>query len=289
MLNAPQNGLMIGPVQFGLQVQPDPNARSRPPPRRCSAGTPARHYPDQPTAASPRKAVRIRVKRRRGRSDGIIPVPWRLRIGVAVEHRLDSRCARPESATAHFVRICVAGHAIRQPWHAGMLRRGAARKARAGQVEGSPKQVDRADLAREPGAKHVENPRGLQQDAPEALRKLGVVGAVHRVLFEGNRGRNFIREMPDAHRRTQALQRAHHLLVKRRHGHRFKRNRSGFALAGFHQQAMFKKIEIDLQHTGAVRHGRGGHAANRGVEGHVPAVIDGRCKCQPDLAHNLHP
>ena len=78
------------------------------------------------------------------------------------------------------------------------MRRGRpAREPRDGQVERPPEQVDRADLADEPAAEHLEHPVHLDQRQPEPLRLVAVVGGVLRVLLERDGVGDLDRHRPD--------------------------------------------------------------------------------------------
>ena len=230
-----------------------------------------------------------RVEAGLSRCDGALRVAGRFRIGVAVKNWLDAGRAWPESTTADLVRISIARHTIGQASHAGMLGCRAAGEASAGEIERSPEEVDRAHLAGEASAKDGEDPRGLQQDAPETLRVFGVVGLVGVVLLEGNGLRDLNRHVPDVHRRVEFIERGLDLLVKRGDRHGLERYGAAAAIAGLQQQDVFDKVEVDLQHSRAVWHGRGGDAANGRVERHVPGMVDRRHEREPDLADDLHP
>ena len=52
---------------------------------------------------------------------------------------------------------------------------------------------------------------------------------------------------------------------------------------------MADEVEIYLQHPYAVRHGQRGEAADGGIEGDVPRVVDRRHKGEANLAHDLEP
>ena len=61
------------------------------------------------------------------------------------------------------------------------------------------------------------------------------------------------------------------------------------AIVGLKQQNVFDEIEVDLQHSRTMGHGRGGETANGGVERHVPGMVDRRHECEPNLTDDLHP
>jgi hypothetical protein len=74
--------------------------------------------------------------------------------------------------------------------------------------------VDRAHLARETRAKQSEDPRSLQQYAPEALHVLSVVRPVSETLIEGNGLRDFNRHALDPDRSSETNERGHDLLME---------------------------------------------------------------------------
>src|ERR1017187_7692838 len=170
-----------------------------------------------------------------------------------------------------------------------VLGRGAAREARASKIERAPKEVDRAHLASKASAEHVEDPSGLQQDAPESLHVFRVVFPVGKVLIEGNGLCDFNRHLPDPDGRLKAIERDHNLLIEICHRRGPKINRGAPVVAGLQYQNMPNEVEIDLQEAVTVRHWGRCEAANGGVERHIPCVIDGRRKCQPHLANDLGP
>jgi hypothetical protein len=59
-----------------------------------------------------------------------------------------------------------------------MLGRSSAGEARAGQIEGSPEEVDGAHFALESRAENGEDAGGLQQNTPETLGIFGVIALV---------------------------------------------------------------------------------------------------------------
>src|ERR1035437_730829 len=187
------------------------------------------------------------------------------------------------------MRISVGRDASRQAGHAGMLWRSASGETRAGQVEGSPEEVDGAHFAGESGAEDGEDARGLQQDVPEALRIFGVITLVGEVLVEGNGFGDLSRDMPDVYRNAEAFERGLELLIERGHGHRLERDSLAARFAGLKDEQVVEEIEIDLYDEGTVSHGRGGDASNGGVESDAPAMVDGRREGEPDFANDLHP
>src|SRR5262249_14297545 len=131
-----------------------------------------------------------------------------LGVGVGIEDAArEGVVARPEAGAAHLVRVRFAGHRIRQPRYAtGVRRRRASREARDGQVEAAPEEMHRAHLAEETAAKVRDDDVGLQQYAPEAPGRIGVVAAVCAVLGEANRVDELHRSVVDRDRDTELAQ-----------------------------------------------------------------------------------
>src|SRR5579864_3839391 len=93
-------------------------------------------------------------------------------------------------------------------------RRPAARKARHGQIEAAPEEMDRTRLADEPPPKLLEDGVGPQQDAPESMRVRRIVRGVPGVLFKANRVRvlRWLRPDPDIDR--EPLERPYHVVIE---------------------------------------------------------------------------
>ena len=106
----------------------------------------------------------------------------------------------------------------------------------------------------EASAEHVEDPSGLQQDAPQSLHVFRVVFPVGKVLIEGNGLRDFNRHLPDPDGRLEAIERGHNLLIESCHGRGPKINRGAPVVAGLQYQNMPDEVEIDLQEAVTVRH-----------------------------------
>jgi len=58
---------------------------------------------------------------------------------------------------------------------------------------------------------------------------------------------------------------------------------------GLDAQDVVYEVEVNLQRARAMPHGQRAQAARGGMEGDVPAVVDGRREREHDLAHDLHP
>ena len=95
-----------------------------------------------------------------------------------------------------------------------MMGRGSSRKARHGEIEAAPEEVDGADFAEEAGAKLGEDTLGLDQDAPETPGVLWVVGVVLLVLSEGNGVGQLDRHGPNFHLDAEVSERSHDVPIK---------------------------------------------------------------------------
>src|SRR3989442_12730550 len=119
--------------------------------------------------------------------DRILFEPYRLGIGVGVEDRhVHGAATRPETTTAHLVRVGFDGYKARQVRRAWVRRRPATGETGEGQVKGPPEEMYRAHLADEPGAKLRQHAACLQQNAPDALRIFGIIGRMLLILFKGS-------------------------------------------------------------------------------------------------------
>src|SRR5438309_9426723 len=105
--------------------------------------------------------------------------------------------------------------------------------------------MDQAYLSREACAKDRENPRGLQQNVPEARHVLGVVGSVYEVVLEWDGVRDLDGHVPDTHRGSKAVERRHDLLVKRGNGHWFEWDGFAAAVTGLQQEHVLNEVEVD--------------------------------------------
>src|SRR5262249_23281026 len=96
--------------------------------------------------------------------------------------------ARPEARAAALVAVALGVRPARIARHrAGRSGGAAPREARDGEIEAAPEEVDGAAFAEEPRAEFTEHAECRQHRATEALRGVGVVGAVRLVLVERDR------------------------------------------------------------------------------------------------------
>src|SRR5438874_6909597 len=103
--------------------------------------------------------AQLRMKRRGGWLNFCIRETIGRRIGVGIEEcRGNLVVARPQTKTAHFLRIGLAGDRVGQMGDAaGMRRRRPAGKARYREIEAAPEKMHRAALAAETRTKFFEN------------------------------------------------------------------------------------------------------------------------------------
>jgi hypothetical protein len=157
------------------------------------------------------------------------------------------------------------------------------------EVGGAPEQMHRAALTDEAGAELLEHPVGLDEDLPEPVGVLAVVGPVRFVLLEGDGILDLVGLRVDLDRQAERRELRHQPAVERRHRLRLERERRGAAAARLHHQAVVDEVEIDLKALGAVRDRRGGQPAGGDVVRGMPGVVDPGAPGQPDLAGDLQP
>src|SRR6266550_2117537 len=162
--------------------------------------------------------AQLRMKRRRGWLNFCIRETIGRRIGVGIEEcRGNLVVARPETETAHFLRISFARDRVRQMGNAaGMRRRAPARKARYREIEAAPEEVHRTALAAKTRTKFLENPIGLQKHAPESIGVFRIVSRVFLIAVERDRFQRFVRPHSDLHFNCELSQFTHHRAVKTR-------------------------------------------------------------------------
>src|SRR5262249_6903557 len=121
------------------------------------------------------------------------------------------------AGAAHLMRISVAGHRVRQAGHRRMERRRTPGKARHGEVEATPEEMNRAYFAKEAGAELLEDAIGLGEHSPKSMRSAGVIGPMPMVLREPDRIRDLARQVIDRHGDAKAGQRADDALMELGH------------------------------------------------------------------------
>ena len=200
------------------------------------------------------------LNRRRGKAG-------RLRIGVGVKCGMGKPViAGPEAGAAHLMRIGFLRHCVAKMGYAArMQRRPAAGKARDRQVEAAPEEMHRAAFADEARSERPEHPVRLQQNAPELLCVIGVIGRMRVVLAEADWRVDLVRQVVDADLDAQFGQNAHQLGVKCGDGARMKPDLPDGAIARGGEQHMPRKIEIELECALAKGNRRRGQSPRRHI------------------------
>src|SRR5450631_1521372 len=133
------------------------------------------------------------------------------RRGVGIERRsLDIAAAGPEARAAHFVRVGFASDWV-CPWTLGSP---PAREASHTEIETSPEEVHRTDFAKKSGAEFLEYLIDPNQDAPEFIYRLRIVGGMNLVPLERNGIGNLAGRRPDLHVHAEIGKGRHELLVE---------------------------------------------------------------------------
>ena len=226
----------------------------------------------------------LRLERRLGKAG-------RLRVGVGIEGGLrHGAAAWPEPAAADLVGIGLPHHPIADMrGRARMGGRGAAGEAGHGQVEAAPEEMHRTDLADEARAEQGEDAIALDEDAPEAVGIVAIIGRMGSILLERDRVGDLDRHGPDLHDDSQGLQLGHEIAIEIGDRARLQGHVGGPAFARGDHETMVDEIEVDLKAEGTVGHRRGGQPAGGHIERHLPPVIDQRGLGQADLADDLSP
>src|SRR5581483_4896891 len=81
---------------------------------------------------------------------------------------------------------------------AGMLRRPPSGKARHREIEAAPEEMHRGDLAEEGTAEMREHMVGGEQDAPEAVGIIAIIGRMHAILGKRDGIRDLVGHCVDA-------------------------------------------------------------------------------------------
>jgi hypothetical protein len=149
--------------------------------------------------------------------------------------------------------------------------------------------MNRADLVEKARAEKGEDAVRLDQNTPEAVGEIVVIGGMPMVGLEADRMLDFTGQGPDPHIETERAHSPHQLGMEI--GDRPRLQGKGFlpAVIDADPQAMLDKVEIDLKGVRAVGDRRGGKTAAGDVERHLPPVIDHWRLRQADLADDLRP
>jgi hypothetical protein len=125
------------------------------------------------------------------------------------------------------------------------------------QVEASPEEMDRARLAGEAGAEHIEQAVGLDEGVPEALDRFSVVAGVLGVLGERDRDGHLVRPGEERDADAELAEDAHRLGVEARHRPRFEGDDPGVAVRGAHHQCVVEEVKLDVEARRLGVHQRG--------------------------------
>src|SRR6476469_588602 len=95
-----------------------------------------------------------------------------------------------------------------------MRRRSPSGKSRDREVKASPEKMHRAAFADESRAKLLEDPIGLQENAPEAVRVLGIIRGMFPIQWKRSPVFDFVRRSRDFHLQVQVTQSTYQALVE---------------------------------------------------------------------------
>ena len=229
---------------------------------------------------------------RRRRPDARVREARRSRRRVGEEHRLVHRDApaglpaRPEAEGDRLVRVPLARDRI------GALarRRAPPGEARGGQVEAAPEEVHGALLAHEPVLERPQRRVDAAEHLPEAVRRLGVVGADRVVPVEGDGIGALDRRRPDAHLDPERVEPREVGVVERVHRHPAERQRLGAPLVAAEHDRVLDEVELHVDGALALQERRRRREpARRDAERGVPPVVLGRRQRERGLPDDLRP
>ena len=170
-----------------------------------------------------------------------------------------------------------------------MQRRAAAGKSRDREIETAPEEMHGARLSKKRRAEIREDLVRTQQDAPEAVCEIGIVGTVRLILVERNRVWDFVRHRIDTQIQPEFTQRHEHRRIEGCNRHGLERNRVGRAVAHTQPQKMVDEIELDLE----IAPGEGDHgrvqSARSDMQRQMPGMVQPRPPLETDLTHDLRP
>ncbi len=203
---------------------------------------------------------------------------------------VDAVAAGPKARTADLVRIGLLHHNVRDPRGlACEARRCAAGKACDRQIEAAPEEMDGAGLPQEASPKLFHHAIALHQSPPEAVRILGIIGAVNVVLAERDRAGDLARLFANLHFDIDIGERLHDSGVKIRHASRPQLHSPMAAVAHVDVEKVSVEIELDFEGTLPVGDRRGRQPLGAHIQGDMPAVIEPGSARQADLADDLRP
>ena len=172
----------------------------------------------------------------------------RFGIGIRVKDSLrESVIAGPEPGAAYFVRIGFAHDRIGQSGHAaGMERSPPSGETSYCEIKAAPEEVDRAYLAQKAAAEKLEHAIGLDERAPEGMRRVGIIGSMQPIIREADRVLHLVRHFVYANGDPDAVQEIENPAVKLGNGLRFERMRPLRTPAGADGEAVTNEIKLNL-------------------------------------------
>ncbi|MBV8095187.1 MAG: hypothetical protein JO110_18545 [Acetobacteraceae bacterium] len=142
------------------------------------------------------------------------------------------------------------------------------------EIETAPEEMHRACLAEKPGTKELEDAIGLQERAPEAVGRGGVIASMTSILREADRFEHLVRHLVDRDRDAEAVQEGDRPPMEIGNGLRLERKAPLLAATCAREEAMSDEIELDLEDFAADRDLGGAEPARGDIERDLPAVIE---------------
>jgi hypothetical protein len=136
-----------------------------------------------------------------------------------------------------------------------MARRAAAGKPGGREIEAAPEEMHRARLAEKAAAEQLEDAVDLDERAPEAMDRVGIVAGMAAVVGKAGRVRDLARHVVDGDRDAEAAEQRENAAMELGDGLRREGKPVLVAAAGAHDQPVSDEIEIDFEILVADRHG----------------------------------
>ena len=111
---------------------------------------------------------------------------------------------------------------------------------------GKPGGVDRTYLAQKAAAEKLEHAIGLDERAPEGMRRVGIIGSMQPIIREADRVLHLVWHFVYANGDPDAVQEIENPAVKLGNGLRFERMRPLRTPAGADGEAVTNEIELNL-------------------------------------------
>src|SRR5260221_1109717 len=157
------------------------------------------------------------------------------------------------------------------------------------EIEAAPKEMDGARLAEKAGTEELEDPIDLDERAPEAVGRAGIIACVASVLRKPDWVRHLIRHFMNADRNAEVAQKIHCSVIELGDWLRSERKSLFLALAGPPDQLVVEEIKLELKSFFADRDRRCAEPAGGNVKRDLPAMVQPGGQRQPDLADDLRP